>query len=93
MINRPTKITVATSLTGKGAEDPKFFEPHGCLQTVMDSPAPGMVRFLMLGSEGLQIRHADHLVVIPKELLLTLAEKLDPAMVPPAPQVQKTNSG
>lgn len=67
-----------------------WFEPHGCLQSVVDMPAPGFVRQLMLGSSGLQIRHADRAVCIPAEVLFKLAEQLDPAFIPPtADQLKK----
>jgi hypothetical protein len=80
-------ILVLNSLSGAAAEDPKFFEPHGTLQAVVDMPAPGFVRHILLGSEGLQVRHNDQLIVIPRQLLLKLAEQLNPAFCPPAPDV------
>jgi hypothetical protein len=79
----PKKITVITALEGKSEIRPVWSEPHGCLQTVMDSPAPGFIRQIMLGAEGLQIRHHENWVVIPKDVLLALAEQHDPAIVPP----------
>ena len=83
-MNPHKHITVVSTLTGSAAKADKWFEPHGCLQTVIDSPAPGFVRLILLGGEGLQVRHADRLFVIPKDVLLALAENLDPGFKPPS---------
>lgn len=85
----PKITTVLNELTGSGAPA-KWFEPHGCLQTVLDMPAPGFIRHIKLGSEGLQISHGHHLVVIPKDLLLALAESVDPTLRPPGAKELET---
>ena len=86
MIQPHKHITVLSNLTGTAAPADKWMEPHGCLQTVMDTPAPGFIRLIMLGGEGLQVRHADRLVAIPTALLLALVESVDPGMKPPTPK-------
>jgi len=82
-MTRVKHITVLKSLDGQGEAAEKWFEPHGCLQSVVDSPAPGFIRLVMLGAEGLQIRHHEHLVTIPLALLLRLSEQVQPALRPP----------
>jgi len=86
MIKPHKHITVLSTLTGTAAPAAKWLEPHGCLQTVMDTPAPGFIRLIMLGGEGVQIRHADRLVAIPTALILALAESVDPGLKPPTPE-------
>jgi hypothetical protein len=89
-MNIPKYITVVKTLTGTGALADEWREPHGCLQSVIDSPAPGFIRQILLGAEGLQIRHGEHQVCIPKALLLKLGESVQPAIKPPTPAfVQK----
>jgi hypothetical protein len=77
-------ITVVSKLTATAGRAEKWFEPHGCLQTVIDTPAPGFILQILLGAEGLQIRHSDRMVVIPRDVLLALGEALDPGLTPPA---------
>jgi len=78
-------ITVIKTISATGAKAAAWYEPHGSLQSVVDSPAPGFIRNVMLGAEGLQIRHADHLVCLPLALILAMAEQVQPALKPPTP--------